>query len=82
MSKAQEIADEVVAKYDADIAYPKRMHMSELSRWERYYFKYADEADARRDATLVDVYAAATLLLEKYEPDYRLLQVRKQHTFT
>lgn len=72
MSKAQEIADEVIAKHDADLAYPKLMHMSESARWERHFLRRADEADARKGASLVDTYAAAQLLQEKYAPNYKL----------
>lgn len=82
MSKAQEIADEVIAKHDADLAYPNLMHMSQGARFDRYFLRFADEADARKGASLVDTYAAAELLLQKYGPSYALRRVRTQTTFS
>jgi hypothetical protein len=80
--KAHEIADEVVAAHDADLRYPKLLHKSMNQRFEQYFLRYSDEAVSRQGASLVDTYAAAELLLEKYGPSYHIPNLRKHHTFS
>lgn len=81
-AKAHEIADEVVLNHDADLAYPKLLHKSAHTRFERFFLRYAGEAAAREGASLSDVYEAAELLQEKYGPSYWIPNVRSQPSFT
>lgn len=81
MSKAQEIADEVIAKRDAELAWPKLMHMSAGRRNDKFFLPFCQEAEAAKNATMVEAYAAADIIRLKYSPQYYLGPI-KAHTFS
>jgi hypothetical protein len=81
VSKAQEIADEVVAKRDAELAWPKLMHMSADRRNDKYFLPFCQESESAKNASMVETYAAADIIRLKYSPQYNLGPSRA-HTFS
>ena len=77
---AKAIAEKIVTEHNAALEYPKLLHMSEFSRYNRHFLQLA--IDNRGESSLVDVYDAAEILQNKYGPQYHIPVANTKDTFS